>query len=243
MASEALKNQNPTKRSKPMNIGSLLEAANEIRRALETIEHADPITFARIVASAITNRDLDQPAIQSLTVIADAYVEEALGRAIADAAELCAEISGGVRPDKSGRRVGQPDSERRREIWGAVRKVLLLKRWPPNAVDEACDVASDLIDEGEYGHLFGEVTADAEEIEALASIAAECHGCPDEHRRGTETDPRGFPGKLCDDCHCSAVHDVENGTCDLAQGWIFEVLESGIRTARPAYGTPKAAGS
>jgi len=42
-----------------------------------------------------------------------------------------------------------------------------------------------------------------------------CHGCPDANVEGLHTDPRGFPGKLCDNCADVAAHDVKTGHAEL----------------------------
>lgn len=217
MTSSALKGQRvATRRAKTANVGKLLDAANELRTAIETIGHYDRTEF--LAALAKTGGDGD------LAGLFNASTEYAAGRlmtATDEAVELLAEITNGVEPTEGNMTGGARD-----QAWAKLRQALTIKNWPVNAIDEVIDVATDMVNDGCYAEVFGYSNAPAAAplpaalgrwavANANAAPPVLCHGCPDEQVAGVEADPRGFLGLLCADCADKARRDVATGNADL----------------------------
>lgn len=218
MTSSALKGQKIAKRrAKTANVGKLLDAANELRTAIETIGHYDRTEFLAALAKTAGDGDL--------AALFSASVEYAAGRlmtATDEAVELLAEITNGVEPTEGNMTGGARD-----EAWRKLRASLEMKNWPRNAIDEVLDVGKDMVEDGCYAEVFGysiapepatnapPVGASPKTIARMATGPIVCHGCPEENVAGVEVDPRGFDGLLCVDCAEKARADVATGHADL----------------------------
>ncbi len=229
MTSSALKGQKVEKRRKPKaagNAGRMLDAANELRTAIETIQQFDAAALTKALLAA----DKWPANADRIAQIFNASTEYASGRlmtAVDEAVELLAEITGGIEPTE-GNMGCRSDRD---TAWSKLRQVLELKNWPRNAIDEVIDVGTDMVNDGCYVEVFGYATTcgpggncggcgkcsapTVSDPAADADGVVICHGCPEQNEPGVELDPRGFPGLLCVDCAEKARADVATGHADL----------------------------
>jgi hypothetical protein len=194
------------------NLGRLLEAALQLDTALETIEEMG-----------------ERDGLAGLIGAPPEVVREASHDFRCDVLRDCAdELCETFLKISEG---STPMGAARESIWAKVRTIHGLLGWPVDAIAYSLDVARDHLDDlAEPSAAPVDVKFPADpcptriDSESLI-VKLICHGCPDEKIPGTEKDPRGFPGLLCETCAAEALLDLRRGAAELWPGYVYEFEE------------------